>query len=213
MEELTADRPPSSRAGPWPPSEASVADWRSGGVFCLWRLFEMKPQKFSPAHKSAGFAELICSNILGRLRASDSAAGPFERGNAAAWILCSLPVPDKTARARQGGALAVDSRRFSERVTKAITEHPNIDDHARAKLTEIPRSGRETRYCKRPVERATPLAEQNYECYAARGAQFFRCRPRPRNRPRAKSLDMEHCFTAPATIRADDDYSNCPNEV
>lgn len=38
------------------------------------RLFEMKPQKFSPAHKSAGFAELICSNSLKAARI-DSAAG------------------------------------------------------------------------------------------------------------------------------------------
>ena len=42
----------------------SEAAWQIAQAGYPVRLFEMKPQKFSPAHKSAGFAELICSNSL-----------------------------------------------------------------------------------------------------------------------------------------------------
>ena len=44
-------------------------------------LYEQKPTHFSPAHKSAGFAELICSNSL-KAERLDSASGPAERGDA-----------------------------------------------------------------------------------------------------------------------------------
>ena len=57
----------------------SEAAWQIAQAGYPVRLFEMKPQKFSPAHKSAGFAELICSNSLKAARIDSRA---FERGNA-----------------------------------------------------------------------------------------------------------------------------------
>ena len=102
----------------------SEAAWQIAQAGYPVRLFEMKPQKFSPAHKSAGFAELICSNSLKAARI-DSAAGLLKeemRRMDSLLVACA----DKTA-VPAGGALAVDRDRFSELVTKAITEHPNIE--------------------------------------------------------------------------------------
>ena len=58
----------------------SEAAWQIAQAGYSVRLFEMKPQKFSPAHKSAGFAELICSNSLKAAHRQRRRA--FERGNA-----------------------------------------------------------------------------------------------------------------------------------
>ena len=97
----------------------SEAAWQIAQAGYPVRLFEMKPQKFSPAHKSAGFAELICSNSLKAARI-DSAAGLLKeemRRMDSLLVACA----DKTA-VPAGGALAVDRDRFSELVTKAITD-------------------------------------------------------------------------------------------
>ena len=75
-------------------------------------LVEMKPQKFSPAHKSEYFAELVCSNSL---KASEMAR------------LGSLTVPvARNCAVAAGGALAVDRDVFSKTITEKINSHPNI---------------------------------------------------------------------------------------
>ena len=72
------------------------------------RLFEMKPQKFTPAHKYSGFAELVCSNSLKAARL-ESAAGLLKTEME---MLGSLTVPCAKANAVEaGGALAVDRER------------------------------------------------------------------------------------------------------
>ena len=80
----------------------SEAAWQISQAGYSVRLFEMKPQKFSPAHKSAGFAELICSNSLKAARI-DSAAGLLKeemRRMDSLLVACA----DKTA-VPAGGAL------------------------------------------------------------------------------------------------------------
>lgn len=86
-------------------------------------LYEQKPIKKSPAHKTDGFAELVCSNSLKASRI-DSAAGLLKYEME---MLGSLTV----GRAKQcavaaGGALAVDRDEFSRLVTEKIKSHPNI---------------------------------------------------------------------------------------
>lgn len=86
-------------------------------------LVEMKPQKFSPAHKSEYFAELVCSNSLKASRL-ESAAGLLKEEMAR---LGSLTVPVARACAvAAGGALAVDRDVFSKTITEKINSHPNI---------------------------------------------------------------------------------------
>lgn len=86
-------------------------------------LFEQKPLKRSPAHKSDDFAELVCSNSLKAARI-DSAAGLLKEEMAR---LGSLTVPvARECSVAAGGALAVDRNIFSSRVTEKIRSHPNI---------------------------------------------------------------------------------------
>lgn len=88
------------------------------------KLFEMKPQKFSPAHKSENFCELVCSNSLKAERV-DSAAGllKYEMKMLGSLLVdCAM----KT-KVPAGGALAVDRDKFSELVTKKIKGNKLIE--------------------------------------------------------------------------------------
>ena len=86
-------------------------------------LFEMKPNKRTPAHRYNGLAELVCSNSLKAARIN-SASGMLK---AEMRILGSLilEAADKTA-VPAGGALAVNRELFSDYVTEKINSHPNI---------------------------------------------------------------------------------------
>jgi len=97
-------------------------------------LFEMKPEKRSPAHKSADFCELVCSNSL-RSDRVENAVGLLK---AEMRLMGSLVmrIADET-RVPAGGALAVDREGFSARVTQAVRSHPNITVHA-GEVTDIP---------------------------------------------------------------------------
>ena len=86
-------------------------------------LVEMKPQKFSTAHKSEYFAELVCSNSLKASRL-ESAAGLLKEEMAR---LGSLTVPvARGCAVAAGGAIAVDRDVFSKTITEKINSHPNI---------------------------------------------------------------------------------------
>ena len=86
-------------------------------------LYEQKPVKFSPAHKSDLFAELVCSNSFKASRL-ESAAGMMKEEMRMLGSLC-LEVADQ-CKVPAGGALAVDRNRFSEGVTERIKSDPNI---------------------------------------------------------------------------------------
>ena len=79
------------------------------------RLIDMKPVKFSPAHKSEGFAELVCSNSL-KAEHLTNASGLLKAEMRAlnGLILASA----EKCRVPAGGALAVDRHRFSEEITR-----------------------------------------------------------------------------------------------
>lgn len=88
------------------------------------RLYEMKPQKKSPAHKSDKFAELVCSNSLKAAR-FESAAGMLKQEMR---MLDSLIMRSADSCAvPAGGALAVDRDIFSELVTEEINGNQNIE--------------------------------------------------------------------------------------
>lgn len=99
------------------------AAWQIAQAGYTVTLVEMKPQKFSPAHKSEYFAELVCSNSLKASRL-ESAAGLLKEEMAR---LGSLTVPvARDCAVAAGGALAVDRDVFSKTITEKITSHPNI---------------------------------------------------------------------------------------
>ena len=88
------------------------------------RLFEMKPQKYTPAHHSEGFAELVCSNSLRSDRVTNAVGLLKEE----LYRLDSLIMEAAYAtRVPAGSALAVDRDLFSAYVTEKIKNHPNIE--------------------------------------------------------------------------------------
>lgn len=88
------------------------------------RLYEMKPQKKSPAHHSDDFAELVCSNSL-RSNALTNAVGLLkeEMRQIGSLIMTCADANQVPA----GSALAVDRNRFAAMVTEKIRSHPNIE--------------------------------------------------------------------------------------
>ena len=97
-------------------------------------LWEMRPVKSTPAHKSADFAELVCSNSF---RSDDPhhAAGLLKREMEA---LGSLVLREARAAAvPAGSALAVDREKFSARVTAVLSAHPHIEVR-RGEMTGLP---------------------------------------------------------------------------
>ena len=99
------------------------AAWQIANAGEKVTLFEQKPLKRSPVHKSDDFAELVCSNSLKAARI-DSAAGLLKEEMAR---LGSLTVPvARECSVAAGGALAVDRNIFSSCVTEKIRSHPNI---------------------------------------------------------------------------------------
>ena len=97
-------------------------------------LHEMKPAKMSPAHHSAGFAELVCSNSL-RGDRLENAVGLLKEELRRAGSLI-LTCADAT-RVEAGGCLAVDREGFSVAITEKIRNHPNITVIP-GEVTEVP---------------------------------------------------------------------------
>ena len=88
------------------------------------KLYEMKPQKFSPVHSNENFAEIVCSNSF-KSNLHTNACGLLKEE---LRILDSLliKIADETA-VPAGQALAVDRELFSKRVTEKIKSMPNIE--------------------------------------------------------------------------------------
>lgn len=99
-------------------------------------LYEMRPLKQTPAHRTEKFAELVCSNTLGSMELT-SGAGLLK---AEMEMLHSLVVEaGKYAYVPAGTALAVDRNLFSEYITERILNHPNIEV-IRQEVEDIPLS-------------------------------------------------------------------------
>jgi len=97
-------------------------------------LYEMKPQKYTPAHKYDGFAELVCSNSL-RSAQPFNAVGLLKEELAR---LGSLIMEAAYATAvPAGSALAVDRKLFSDYITRKIKEHPFITVHEGVEVESI----------------------------------------------------------------------------
>ena len=97
-------------------------------------LWEQKPHKFSPAHKNADFAELVCSNSL-RSDSLNNAVGILkeEMRHLDSIIMESA----KATRVPAGSALAVDRQAFSRRITEQLKQHPLIEV-VQEEVTQIP---------------------------------------------------------------------------
>ena len=112
--------------------EVSVIGAGLAGSECAWqlaqrgiqvKLYEMKPEKRTPAHHTDAFAELCCSNSL-RGAGLENAVGLLKEELRQLGSLI-LSCADAT-RVEAGAALAVDRHGFADLVTERIRSHPNI---------------------------------------------------------------------------------------
>ena len=99
------------------------AAWQLAQRGICVELYEMKPQKMTPAHHSPDFAELVCSNSL-RGDRLENAVGLLKEELRRCGSLI-LACAEQT-RVEAGGCLAVDRQGFSRLVTEKIRSHPNI---------------------------------------------------------------------------------------
>ena len=165
-------------------------------------LYEMKPVRMTPAHHSADFAELCCSNSL---RGAEICTAPGllkeELRRAGSLILACA---DET-RVEAGGALAVDRAAFAAGVTARIRSHPNITVHE-GEVTRIPDEGHvivatgplTSDALFDDIRRVIGQHEYLHFYDAAAPIVSF------------ESIDMEHAYFASRYGKGTADYINCP---
>ena len=179
----------------------SEAAWQLAARGVPVTLYEMRPVRSTPAHKTGQLAELVCSNSL-----------KSNTPGAASWLLKeelrhagSLLLRAADSCAVPGGtALAVDRERFSEEVTAALAAHPLIELR-REELAEIPNHG--------PVLVATGPLTSDSLANALReltGSEHLAFYDSISPIVDAETLDMDRVFRASRYGRGGEDYLNCP---
>lgn len=176
------------------------AAWQLANNGFRVELYEMKPVKFSPAHKSELLGELVCSNSL-KAKRFESAAGLLKTEMRFFGSLC-MECAD-LSEVPAGGALAVDRDKFSQLITERIQNHENIT-LIHQEITEIPEGN--------VIIAAGPLASdalsEKISELCGDGLHFFDAAAPIVSR---ESIDMKSAFTASRYERGgEDDYINCP---
>ena len=166
------------------------------------RLCEMKPEKRTPAQKSDGFAELVCSNSLKAMRL-ESAAGLLKEEMRRLGSL-TMEAAEKTSVAA-GGALAVDRELFSEYITEKIKSDPNIEV-VTGEVTELPYEGIVI-VATGPLT-SDAIAESLRQKFGGTLSFFDAVAPIVA----ADSIDMNRVFMGARYDRGEADYINCPME-
>lgn len=110
------------------------AAWQAARLGVRVRLYEMRPEKSTPAHKTGLFAELVCSNSL---RSNSLANGVGLLKEEMRRLGSLIMVRADQARIPAGSALAVDREQFARSVTEALTSHPAIEV-IREEVLELP---------------------------------------------------------------------------
>ena len=166
------------------------------------RLCEMKPEKRTPAQKSDGFAELVCSNSLKAMRL-ESAAGLLKEEMRRLGSV-TMEAAERTSVAA-GGALAVDRELFSEYITEKIKSDPNIEI-VTGEVTELPSEGIVI-VATGPLT-SDALAESLRQKFGGTLSFFDAVAPIVA----ADSIDMDRVFMGARYDRGEADYINCPME-
>ena len=166
------------------------------------RLCEMKPEKRTPAQKSDGFAELVCSNSLKAMRL-ESAAGLLKEEMRRLGSL-TMEAAERTSVAA-GGALAVDRELFSEYITEKIKSDPNIEV-VTGEVTELPSEGIVI-VATGPLT-SDALAESLRQKFGGTLSFFDAVAPIITT----DSVDMDRVFMGARYDRGEADYINCPME-
>ena len=177
------------------------AAWQAAKRGVRVELYEMKPKKFTPAHRADGFAELVCSNSL-RSDSVTVAVGLLKEELRRMGSLI-MEAADAT-RVPAGSALAVDRDKFSAYITEKIKSHPNI--------TVISEEVTEVKDGEMTVIATGPLTSDAFAEYISRelvgkGLHFFDAAAPIVD---AESINMDIAFFASRYDKGDADYINCP---
>ena len=177
------------------------AAWQLAQKDVMVNLFEMKPQKMSPAHHAPEFAELVCSNSL-RADQLENAVGLLKEELRRCGSLIMACAQDHKVEA--GGALAVDRYAFSAAVTEKIRNHPNITV-MEGEVTQIPEG--QVILATGPLTSdalsqaiADLFPESKYLNFYDAAAPLVTF----------ESVDMENAWFASRYDRGTPDYVNCP---
>lgn len=165
-------------------------------------LYEMRPKKMTPAHKTQNFAELVCSNSL-RANNITNAVGLLKEEMRR---LDSLII--KCADATQvpaGGALAVDRDKFSEMITETIKNHPNINV-IEEELTQIPKGDISVVVATGPL--TSDALSQDIRTYTKQEGLYFYDAAAPIIEK--DSIDMNKVYLKSRYDKGEAAYLNCP---
>lgn len=177
----------------------SEAAWQLAQRCVAVELYEMKPQKMTPAHHADTFAELVCSNSF-RGDRLENAVGLLKeelRRLGSLILTCA-----EATRVEAGGCLAVDRQGFSQMVTEKIRSHPNITV-VEEELTQVPEG---------PVIIATgPLTSDalSEAIGAYFGEDYLHFYDAAAPLVTAESVDMTKAWWQSRYDRGTPDYVNC----
>lgn len=164
------------------------------------RLYEMRPNKMTPAHHTGDFAELVCSNSL-RGAALENAVGLLKEEMRQLDSLV-IKTADLTA-VPAGGALAVDRNKFSKSLTETISNHPLVE-LVREEVSSLPEG---------PVIVATgPLTSASFGTYLQQflGEKYFYFYDAAAPIVTGDSLNTQKVFRASRYDKGEGEYLNCP---
>ena len=165
------------------------------------KLYEMKPDKKSPAHRLDSYAELVCSNSLKADRLS-SASGLLKAEMRILGSICLEAAAQSSVAA--GGALAVDRNTFSQYITKKLADNKNIEI-INETITEIPLD----KLC---IIATGPLTDDTLALNIQKlcGTDNLSFYDAAAPIITSESIDMSVAFKASRYDKGDADYINCP---
>ncbi len=177
------------------------AAWQAVKSGAQVRLYEMKPQKYTPAHHMEGFAELVCSNSL-RSDSPSNAVGLLKEELRRMGSLI-MEAADAT-RVPAGSALAVDRHLFSDYITSKISENENIEIISR-EVSSV-EDGTVTVIATGPLTSA-PMADYIENGLGCQGLHFFDAAAPIVD---FSSINMDISYFASRYNKGEADYINCP---
>lgn len=164
-------------------------------------LYEMRPQKMTPAHQTGHFAELVCSNSL-RSNDIQNAVGLLKHEMASFNSLIMQAANHASVPA--GSSLAVDRERFSAFIEEKIKNHPNIevvyDEYQHINTDEY------TIICAGPLASDT-LTEEIHQLFHQEHLHFFDAIAPIID---AKSINMDIAYLKSRYDKGEAAYINCP---
>ncbi len=177
------------------------AAWQAARTGARVRLYEMRPVKQTPAHRTDKLAEIVCSNSLKsdeQGSASHLLKEELRRGESLVMQAANI------ARVPAGAALAVDRQQFAEYITERIEAHPQIEI-VREEVTNIPRDAI-------TIIATGPLTSDTltWEIMKLTGDDQLYFYDAIAPIIAADSVDRSIAFMAARYDKGGDDYLNCP---